>query len=195
MIKSDHWIKQMARDHALISPYIPSLVRFVDGHRTLTYGLSSYGYDIRLAQDGFRLFSPIYGKEIDPKRFDEKALVEPMLHQSSDGARYYLLPPYSYGLGLSVETFSLPRNVIGICVGKSTYARAGLLVNTTPLEAGWRGRLVIELANLASLPLRIYVDEGIAQVLFFESDQECLVSYADRAGKYQDQKGLTCARV
>lgn len=195
MIKSDRWINRMAREHQLISPFIPELVRFFDGYRTLTFGASSYGYDIRLAQDGFRVFSPIHGREIDPKRFDEESLIEPPLRRAEDGSRYYLLPPHAYGLGVSIETFNLPRNVTGICMGKSTYARAGLFVNTTPLEAGWRGRLVIELANLSSLPLRVYVEEGIGQVIFFESDEECVISYADRAGKYQDQKGLVYAKV
>ena len=185
----------MVEEVKLIDPFDPRLLREVGGRRIISCGASSYGYDMRLADDGFRVFSPIHGREIDPKKFDEESLIEPPLRRAEDGSRYYLLPPHSYGLGVSVETFNLPRNVTGICMGKSTYARAGLLVNTTPLEAGWRGRLVVEIANLANLPLRVYVNEGIGQVLFFESDEECETSYADRDGKYQNQTGLTYSRV
>ncbi len=194
-IKSDRWIRRMVEAVKLIDPFDARLLREVEGRRIISCGASSYGYDMRLADDGFRVFSPIHGREIDPKRFDEESLIEPPLRRAEDGSRYYLLPPHSYGLGVSVETFNLPRNVTGICMGKSTYARAGLLVNTTPLEAGWRGRLVIEIANLANLPLRVYVNEGIGQVLFFEADEECETSYDDRAGKYQNQTGLTYSRV
>jgi len=122
-------------------------------------------------------------------------LIEPVLNTSDDGSQFYLLPPHHYGLGVTVETFKMPRNVTGVALGKSTYARAGLLVNTTPLEAGWTGRLVVEIANLANLPLRVYVNEGIGQILFFESDEDCDVSYSDRGGKYQGQTGLTFAKV
>lgn len=179
----------------LIRPFDTRLVRQVEGRRIISAGASSYGYDMRLADDGFRVFSPIHGREIDPKNFDEESLVEPPLRTSEDGSRYYLMPPHSYALGVSVETFKMPRDVTGIAMGKSTYARAGLLVNTTPLEAGWTGRLVIELANLADLPLRIYVNEGIGQVIFLQSDEECDVSYDDRGGKYQAQTGLTYSRL
>jgi dCTP deaminase len=194
-IKSDNWICEMASKHELIVPFSPSLIRLVENNKIISKGCSSYGYDISLADDGFRVFSPIRGFEIDPKKFDESSLIEPPLRTAEDGSKYYLLPPHSYGLGISVETFNMPRNVTAIAVGKSTYARAGLLVNTTPLEAGWKGRLVIELANLANLPLRVYVNEGIAQVIFFESSEVCITSYADRNGKYQDQTGLTYAKV
>ncbi|HEX8071569.1 MAG TPA: dCTP deaminase [Pyrinomonadaceae bacterium] len=194
-IKSDLWIRRMAEEAQLISPFNATLVREVDGRRIISAGASSYGYDMLLADDGFRVFSPIHGREIDPKRFDAESLIEPPLRTADDGSRYYLMPPHSYALGVSVETFRLPRRVTGICLGKSSYARAGLLVNTTPLEAGWTGRLVIELGNLANLPLRVYVNEGIGQVLFFESDQDCAVSYDDRGGKYQGQTGLTYSRL
>jgi dCTP deaminase len=194
-VKSDRWIRQMAEEAALIQPFNPTLVRETDGRRIISAGASSYGYDMRLADDGFRVFSPIHGREIDPKRFDDSSLVEPPIRTAEDGSRYYLMPPHSYALGVSVETFQMPRTVTGICLGKSTYARAGLIVNTTPLEAGWRGRLVIELGNLADLPLRVYVNEGIGQVLFFESDEDCATSYEDRGGKYQGQTGLTYSRV
>lgn len=185
----------MAEERQMISPFLPELVRHVEDRKIISAGASSYGYDMRLADDGFRVFSPIHGREIDPKKFDEQSLIEPPLRTSEDGSRYYLLPPHSYGLGVTVETFKMPRRVTGVALGKSTYARAGLLVNTTPLEAGWTGRLVVEIANLANLPLRVYVNEGIGQVLFLESDEDCAVSYEDRGGKYQNQTGLTYAKV
>src|SRR6266852_6323974 len=161
-VKSDRWIRRMADEAQLIHPFEARLVREVAGTRIISAGASSYGYDMRPADDG---------------------------------SKYYLLPPHSYALGVTVETFRMPRNVTGIAMGKSTYARAGLLVNTTPLEAGWMGRLVVELANLADLPLRIYVNEGIGQVVFLESDEDCDVSYEDRGGKYQGQTGRTYSRL
>ncbi|HVG31555.1 MAG TPA: dCTP deaminase [Pyrinomonadaceae bacterium] len=194
-VKSDRWIRRMVEESALIQPFDSQLVREIEGRRIISAGASSYGYDMRLADDGFRVFSPIHGREIDPKRFDEGSLVEPPLHTADDGSKYYLMPPHSYALGVTVETFRMPRNVTAICMGKSTYARAGLIVNTTPLEAGWTGRLVIELGNLADLPLRVYVNEGIGQVIFLESDEACDVSYEDRGGKYQGQTGLTYSRL
>jgi dCTP deaminase len=194
-VKSDRWIRRMAEESQLIEPFDAELVRSVEGRRIISAGASSYGYDMRLADDGFRVFSPIHGREIDPKHFDESSLIEPPLRDAEDGSKYYLMPPHSYALGVTVETFRMPRNVTGICVGKSTYARAGLIVNTTPLEAGWTGRLVIELGNLADLPSRVYVNEGIGQVLFFESDENCDTSYEDRGGKYQGQTGLTYSRL
>lgn len=195
MIKSDLWLRRMAEEHQMITPFLPELVREVKGYKIISAGASSYGYDMRLADDGFRIFSSVYGSEIDPKHFDENSLIEPEIRTAQDGSKYYLLPPHHYGLGVTVETFKMPRNVTGIALGKSTYARAGLLVNTTPLEAGWTGRLVVEIANLANLPLRVYVNEGIGQILFFQSDEECAVSYSDRDGKYQGQTGLTFAKV
>lgn len=194
-IKSDLWLRKMAEEREMIKPFLPELLREVNGNKIISAGSSSYGYDMRLADDGFRIFSSIYASEIDPKKFDELSLIEPELHTSEDGSKYYLLPPHHYGLGVTVETFKMPRNVTGIALGKSTYARAGLLVNTTPLEAGWTGRLVVEIANLANLPLRVYVNEGIGQILFFESDEDCATSYEDRGGKYQGQTGLTFAKV
>ncbi len=185
----------MVEEQQLIAPFEPKLIRQIDGRRIISAGASSYGYDMRLADDGFRIFSPIHGREIDPKAFDEECLVEPPLRTTDDGSKYYLLSPHSYALGVTVETFRMPRQITGIAMGKSTYARAGLLVNTTPLEAGWVGRLVVELANLADLPLRIYVNEGIGQVVFLESDEECDVSYKDRGGKYQGQTGLTYSKL
>ena len=194
-IKSDLWLRKMAEQEQMITPFLPELVRETNGSKIISAGCSSYGYDMRLADDGFRVFSPIHGFEIDPKKFDQESLIEPDLRTADDGARYYLLPPHHYGLGVTVETFKMPRKVTGLAIGKSTYARAGLLVNATPLEAGWEGRLVVEIANLANLPLRVYVNEGIGQILFFESDEDCAVSYSDRGGKYQGQTGLTYAKV
>lgn len=194
-IKPDLWLRRMAVERQMIVPFLPELVREENGKRIISAGASSYGYDMRLADDGFRIFSSVHGLEIDPKHFDESSLIEPPLRTAADGAKYYLLPPHHYGLGVTVETFKMPRNVTGLAIGKSTYARAGLLVNATPLEAGWEGRLVVEIANLANLPLRVYVNEGIGQILFFESDENCAVSYSDRGGKYQGQTGLTYAKV
>lgn len=185
----------MCRECGMITPFEEKLVREIEGRRIISAGISSYGYDLRLAQDGFRVFSPIVSAEIDPKNFDENSLIEAPLRTSEDGSQYWLLPPHSYALGVTVETFNMPRNAIGICLGKSTYARSGLIVNTTPLEPGWRGRLVLEFSNSADLPIRIYANEGIAQVTFFESDEDCATSYADRAGKYQDQVGLVTPRL
>jgi dCTP deaminase len=179
----------------MINPFEDKLVREIEGRRIISAGVSSYGYDLRLAADGFRVFSPIASVEIDPKNFDDRSLVESPARVTEDGSHYWLLPPHSYALGVTVETFNMPRNVIGLCMGKSSYARSGLIVNTTPLEPGWRGRLVLEFSNSADLPVRVYANEGIAQVTFFESDEECEVSYADRAGKYQDQTGLVTPRL
>jgi len=185
----------MCREHGLITPFEDGLVREVEGRRIISAGLSSYGYDLRLAADGFRVFSPIASAEIDPKNFDQNSLFDVPLRAAADGSRYWLLPPHSYALGVTVETFNMPRNVIAYCLGKSSYARSGLIINATPLEPCWRGRLVLEMSNSADLPVRIYAGEGIAQVTFFQSDEECLVSYADRQGKYQDQTGLVTPRL
>lgn len=196
-IKSDRWIRQMAIEHEMISPFETKQVRQVDGRRVISYGTSSYGYDMRLARDGFKIFSPIHGREIDPKEFDHQCLIDPPLHTADDGSEYYLLPPHTYALCVSLETFRIPSNVLAVAVGKSSLARSALFQNTTPLEPSWRGRLVIELANLADLPLRVYINEGIAQVLFYEGDEQCETTYDSREGgsKYQDQKGLTTPRV
>ena len=194
-VKSDRWIVKMCREQQLLTPFDEQLVRELDGRRIISAGVSSYGYDLRLAADGFRVFSPVASAEIDPKRFDESSLIEAPLRRTEDGSQYWLMPPHTYALGVTVETFNIPRNVIGFCLGKSTYARSGVIVNTTPLEPGWRGRLVLEFSNSADLPVRIYANEGIAQVTFFESDEDCLTSYADRQGKYQNQAGLVTPRL
>lgn len=177
---------QEPNEHGTIEVAIKSVVSF---------GLSSHGYDIRLSDEDFRLFSPVLGAmEINVKNFNPLALVSSKLKEDEYG-RYFVIPPFHYALGITVEIFDIPRDVMGICLGKSTYARVGLLVNTTPLEAGWQGKLVVELSNVAPLPIRVYADEGIGQVIFLRSSTECDTSYADRDGKYQHQQELTTAKV
>jgi dCTP deaminase len=185
----------MCREHGLISPFEEKLVRAVGDRRIISCGLSSYGYDCRLARDEFKVFSPVTGTEIDPKNFDASSLLDVPIRKAEDGSEYWLLPPHSYALGVTIERFQMPRNVTALAIGKSTYARCGLIANTTPLEANWCGRLVVELYNAANLPVRLYAEEGFIQILFFESDEDCETSYSDRGGKYQDQKGLTLAKV
>jgi dCTP deaminase len=194
-LKPDTWIRQMASEAGLINPFLPELIRELHGVNILSAGISSYGYDLRLAQDNFRLFSPNTCGEIDPKRFDHNLLFTPALCNADDGSQYYLLPPQSYALGLSLECLQMPSDVTGVAFGKSTYSRSGLHVNTTPIEAGWKGRLVIAMSNLAPYPLRVYVNEGICQVLFLTGTEECETSYEDRAGKYQNQLTLTYAKA
>ncbi|HXU08366.1 MAG TPA: dCTP deaminase [Blastocatellia bacterium] len=194
-IKSDVWIKRMSRENALIDPFEERLVRNIEDRRVISSGLSSYGYDCRLARDEFKVFSPVTGTEIDPKNFDPNSLLDVPIRRADDGSDYWLLPPHSYALGVTIERFQIPRNVTALAIGKSTYARCGLMANTTPLEANWCGRLVVELYNAANLPVRLYAQEGFIQILFFESDEECETSYSDRGGKYQDQKGLTLAKL
>jgi dCTP deaminase len=194
-IKSDQWIERMCEEVGLIIPFERSLIRSIEDRRIISAGLSSYGYDCRLARDEFKVFSPVQGTEIDPKRFDVNTLLDVPLKQDIDGAEYWLLPPHSYALGVTIETFSIPREITALAVGKSTYARCGLIVNTTPLEANWKGRLVVELYNAANLPVRLYAEEGFVQILFFQSDELCRTSYADRAGKYQGQTGLTLPKL
>lgn len=185
----------MCEENQLITPFESKLIRQVEDRKVISCGLSSYGYDCRLAKDEFKVFSPIQGTEIDPKNFDSSSLLDIPLRKDADGSNYWLLPPHSYALGVTIERFHMPRNVTALALGKSTYARCGLIVNTTPLEANWRGRLVVELYNAANLPVRLYAEEGFVQIIFFESDEECSTSYQDRSGKYQDQQGLTLAKV
>ena len=178
-IKSDGWIRRMALDHGMIDPFEDRQVR--DG--VISYGVSSYGYDMRVA-DEFRIFHNALAPVVDPKAFDNRSFVE------YQGA-VCLIPPNSFALARSVEYFRIPRNVLTICVGKSTYARCGIITNVTPFEPEWEGYVTLEISNTTPLPARIYANEGIAQVLFFESDEECEVSYADKKGKYQKQVGVT----
>lgn len=186
-IRPDTWIAKMAKEHGMIEPFVEKQVRSIDGRLVVSFGTSSYGYDIRVSNK-FRIFTNVYGSVIDPKNFDPKGLVE----INSD---ICLIPPNSFALALSVECFRIPNNVLTICVGKSTYARCGVIVNVTPFEPGWEGRAVLEISNTTPLPAKIYANEGLAQVLFFESDTPCKTSYADRNGKYQYQKDITLPKT
>jgi dCTP deaminase len=181
-IKSDVWIKKMAETEGMIDPFMSFQVS-----RGISYGLSSYGYDIRAA-DEFKIFTNINSTIVDPKNFDPNSLVDFQ-------GPICVIPPNSFALARSVEYMRLPRNVTGIVLGKSTYARCGIIINCTPLEAGWEGHITIEISNTTPLPACIYANEGIAQVLFFASDEACRVSYADRKGKYQGQEGITLPKV
>lgn len=186
-IRPDAWIRKMALEQGLIDPFVETQVREADGRAVISYGLSSYGYDIRVS-DRFRIFTNVYGSVVDPKAFDTRSLVE----VTGDVC---LIPPNSFALAASMEYFRIPRNVMTLCVGKSTYARCGIIVNVTPFEPGWEGRAVLEISNTTPLPARVYAGEGLAQVLFFESDTPCETSYADRKGKYQGQEGITLPRA
>ena len=181
-IRPDTWIRKMAEEHRMIEPFVEDQVRIVDGQSVISYGTSSFGYDIRVSNE-FRIFTNVYGSVVDPKNFDPKGLVE----VTGDVC---LIPPNSFALALSVERFRIPRNVMTICVGKSTYARCGIIVNVTPFEPGWEGKAVLEISNTTPLPAKVYACEGLAQVLFFESDAPCEISYADRNGKYQNQNDI-----
>lgn len=182
-IKSDGWIRRMAAEHRMIEPFAEHQVR--DG--VISYGVSSYGYDMRVA-DEFRIFHNALFPLVDPKEFDEDSF---MAFQGD----VCIIPPNSFVLARSVEYFRIPRSVLTICVGKSTYARIGLIVNVTPFEPEWEGHVTLEISNTTPLPAKLYANEGISQVLFFESDLVCEVSYADRAGKYQGQTGVTPAKL
>ncbi len=183
MIKSDRWIKQMALEKGMITPFEERQVRT----GTISYGVSSYGYDIRIA-DEFKIFTNINTTIVDPKAFDPRSFVD-------FKGEICVIPPNSFALGRSVEYFKIPRNVMTITVGKSTYARCGIITNVTPFEPEWEGFVTLEISNTTPLPAKIYAHEGIAQVLFFESDETCMVSYADRQGKYQGQLGIVLPRV
>jgi len=188
-IKSDKWIRRMATEHRMIEPYEPGQVKLVDGKRIVSYGTSSYGYDIRCA-DEFKLFTNINSTIVDPKEFDEKNFVD----TKGDSV---IIPPNSFALARTVEYFRIPRNVLTICLGKSTYARCGILVNVTPFEPEWEGYVTLEFSNTTPLPAKIYANEGVAQVIFFESDDDdvCETSYKDRGGKYQGQRGVTLPKM
>lgn len=182
-IKSDIWIERMAREHGMIEPYVAELTK----SGVISFGPSSYGYDIRVANE-FRIFHNVNSTVVDPKNFDSRSFVE----FTGD---ICTIPPNSFALARSVEYIRMPRNVTGVVLGKSTYARCGIVTNFTPLEAGWEGHITIEISNTTPLPARIYANEGIAQVLFFESDEQCRISYADRKGKYQGQQGITLPKL
>jgi len=182
-IKSDKWIRRMAAEHGMIEPFEPNQVKMVDGHKVISYGTSSYGYDIRCARE-FKVFTNINSTIVDPKNFDPKNFVE----IEGDSC---IIPPNSFALARTVEYFRIPRNVLTVCLGKSTYARCGIIVNVTPFEPEWEGYVTLEFSNTTPLPAKIYANEGVAQVLFFQGDEACDVSYKDRAGKYMGQVGVT----
>ncbi|PSB28570.1 dCTP deaminase [Stenomitos frigidus] len=193
MIKNDTWITQMA-EKGMISPFEPQLVRKVDGLPVISYGLSSYGYDLRLSPTEFRIFKHIPGTVVDPKNFNPANLEPAQLHAGEDG-HHFILPAHSYGLGVALERLEVPENVTVVCIGKSTYARCGIIANLTPAEAGWRGYLTLEFSNSSSADCRIYASEGVVQLLFLEG-APCAISYETRRGKYQDQpEKVTLARV
>ncbi len=182
-IKPDHWIRRMALEHGMIEPFVEEQV----SKGVVSYGLSSYGYDVRIA-DEFKIFTNINSTIVDPKNFDPRSLVD-------FKGEVCIIPPNSFALGRTVEYFRIPRNVMTICVGKSTYARCGIITNVTPLEPGWEGYVTLEISNTTPLPAKIYAFEGIAQILFFESDEPCERSYADKHGKYQAQRGVTLPKI
>ena len=186
-IKSDQWIRRMANETGMIEPFVSGQIKENDGHRLISYGTSSYGYDIRCSSD-FKIFTNINSAVVDPKNFDENSFVD----FTGDVC---IIPPNSFALARTVEYFRIPRNILTVCLGKSTYARCGIIVNVTPLEPEWEGHVTLEFSNTTPLPAKIYANEGVAQVLFFESDEVCETSYKDRAGKYQGQTGVTLPKT
>jgi dCTP deaminase len=182
-IKSDKWIRRMATEHRMIEPFVDTQIR----EGVVSYGLSSYGYDIRVA-DEFKIFTNINNTVIDPKHFDPRSFVDIK-------ADMCIVPPNSFALARTIEYFRIPRDVLTVCLGKSTYARCGIIVNVTPFEPEWEGFVTLEISNTTPLPARIYSNEGIAQVLFFQSDEQCERSYADKKGKYQGQQGVVLPKI
>jgi dCTP deaminase len=183
MLKSDRWIRQMAQENDMISPFSEKQVR----QSVISYGLSSYGYDLRVA-DEFKIFTNVNCTVVDPKNFDERSFV-------TVRSECCIVPPNSFSLARSVEYFKIPRDVLTICVGKSTYARCGIIVNVTPFEPEWEGFVTLEISNTTPLPAKIYANEGLCQIIFFQSDEVCETSYADRKGKYQSQKGIVLPKL
>lgn len=182
-IKSDQWIRKMALEHGMIEPFVDQQVR----QGVISYGLSSYGYDIRVA-DEFKIFTNVYSATVDPKNFDTRSMID-------FKGEVCIIPPNSFALARTVEYFRIPRSTLTICVGKSTYARCGIIVNVTPFEPEWEGYVTLEISNTTPLPAKIYANEGIAQVLFFEGDEVCQVSYADKKGKYQRQTSIVLPKL
>ncbi len=182
-IKSDQWIKHMALEHNMISPFSSEQVRENEQGRIISYGVSSYGYDVRCANE-FKVFTNINSAIVDPKAFDKSSFID----VESDVC---IIPPNSFALARTVEYFKIPRNILTICLGKSTYARCGIIVNVTPLEPEWEGHVTLEFSNTTTLPAKIYANEGVAQMIFLEAQEVCAVSYRDRKGKYQGQTGVT----
>lgn len=182
-LKPDHWIRYMVKKHGMIEPFADNQIR--DG--VISFGVSSYGYDIRVA-DEFKIFTNVFSAVVDPKHFDPKSMVD-------FRGEMCVIPPNSFALARTVEYFRIPRSVLTVCLGKSTYARCGIIVNVTPFEPEWEGYVTLEISNTTPLPARIYANEGIAQVLFFEADEECDVSYADKKGKYQKQEAIVLPKL
>lgn len=182
-LKEDKWIKRMAEEAEMIEPFVDGQVKKNNDERIISYGLSSYGYDLRVGRH-FKVFTNIYSSIVDPKSFSEDSFVD------IEGD-YCLIPPNSFALACSVEYFKIPRNVLTMCIGKSTYARCGIIVNVTPFEPEWEGYVTLEISNTTPLPAKIYAGEGLAQVLFFEAANECSISYKDRKGKYMKQTEIT----
>ena len=182
-VKPDKWIRRMSLEQKMIEPFTDRQVR----EGVISYGVSSYGYDIRVA-DEFKVFTNVYNTVVDPKNFDPKSFVDIK-------ADVCVIPPNSFALARTIEYFRIPRDILTVCVGKSTYARCGIIVNVTPFEPEWEGHVTIEISNTTPLPARIYANEGIAQVLFFQGDEPCAVSYKDKKGKYQAQRGVTLPRM
>jgi dCTP deaminase len=193
MIRSDKWWHQHGPD--IIDVYHAGQVRQYHGDRVLSFGTSSAGYDLSLSVSGLQLFTPIEGVVIDPKRFDDRCLTSIEVKHNNNSDAYYTLPAHSYALGVTHERITMPENHLGLVIGKSTYARCGLILNTTPLEPGWTGQLVLELSNATPLPMRVYAHEGIGQLLMIALDERPAVTYGDRSGKYQDQQGIVTSRV
>lgn len=183
-LKPDVWIKRKVKEYGMIEPFEEKLIR---GGK-VSYGLSSYGYDLRVA-DEFKIFTNVHSAIVDPKQFDEKSFVD------VNGKGFVLIPPNSFALTRSLEYLRIPRNVLGLCIGKSTYARCGIIVNVTPLQPEWEGSLIIEISNTTPLPAKIYAGEGIAEILFFESDEECEYSYKDLSGVYSHQTSIVLPKV
>ena len=186
-LKSDRWIKKMALLHNMINPFSDRQVKVANDERLISYGLSSYGYDVRSA-DEFKIFTNIKAAIVDPKNFNPDSFVDIK-------SEICIIPPNSFVLARTVEYFKIPRNVLVICLGKSTYARCGIIVNVTPLEPEWEGHITLEFSNTTSLPAKIYANEGVAQLIFLEASEECEVSYKDRNGKYQGQRGVTLPKT
>jgi dCTP deaminase len=182
-LKPDHWIEKMALEQKMIEPFEPSQVR----QGVISFGVSSYGYDIRVAEE-FKIFTNVHSTIVDPKNFDEKSMVD-------FKGDVCVIPPNSFALARTVEYFRIPRKVLTVCLGKSTYARCGIIVNVTPFEPEWEGFVTLEISNTTPLPAKIYANEGIAQVLFFEADEECRISYADKKGKYQKQQTIELPKL
>jgi dCTP deaminase len=182
-IKSDKWIKRMAREHQMIEPFVESQTRA----GVVSFGVSSYGYDVRVG-DEFKVFTNVFNTVVDPKNFDPKSFVDIK-------ADVCIIPPNSFALASTIEYFRIPRDILTICLGKSTYARCGIIVNVTPFEPEWEGHVTIEISNTTPLPAKIYANEGIAQVLFFQGDEPCEISYKDKKGKYQAQRGVTLPKI